>query len=134
MLRDLLDSIEPHFTHGGKLERLYPIYELIDTFLYTPADVTKNAAHVRDSIDLKRMMITVIAALMPCIVMALWNTGYQANLALAELGLESAGGVRGAILDIVGVGIDPASVMANLLHGALYFVPVFIVCNMVGGF
>jgi len=134
MLRNLLDSVEPHFTHGGKLERLYPIYELIDTCLYTPADVTRNAANVRVSIDLKRMMITVIAALMPCIIMALWNTGYQANLALAELGLESAGGVRGAILDIVGVGVDPASVMANLLHGALYFVPVFLVCNMVGGF
>ena len=134
MLRDLLDSIEPHFTHGGKLERLYPIYELIDTFLYTPADVTRNAAHVRDSMDLKRMMVTVIAALVPCIVMALWNTGYQANLALAELGLESAGGIRGAILDILGVGIDPTSVLANLLHGALYFVPVFLVCNMAGGF
>ncbi|MFP6590619.1 MAG: NADH:ubiquinone reductase (Na(+)-transporting) subunit B [Candidatus Latescibacterota bacterium] len=134
MLRDLLDSIEPHFTHGGKLERLYPIYELIDTFLYTPADVTRNAAHVRDSMDLKRMMVTVIAALVPCIVMALWNTGYQANLALAELGLESAGGIRGAILDILGVGVDPTSVMANLLHGALYFVPVFLVCNMAGGF
>ena len=134
MLRDLLDSIEPHFTHGGKLERLYPIYELIDTFLYTPADVTRNAAHVRDSMDLKRMMVTVIAALVPCIVMALWNTGYQANLALAELGLESAGGIRGAILDVLGVGVDPTSVMANLLHGALYFVPVFLVCNMAGGF
>lgn len=134
MLRDLLDSIEPHFTHGGKLERLYPIYELVDTFLFTPADVTKNAAHVRDSLDLKRMMIMVIAALMPCILMALWNTGYQANMALAELGLESAGGVRGAILDIVGVGVDPSSVLANMLHGALYFVPVFLVCNMVGGF
>ena len=134
MLRDLLDSVEPHFTHGGKLERLFPLYELIDTFLYTPADVTKNAAHVRDNIDLKRTMIMVVVALMPCILMALWNTGYQANMAIAELGLESAGGFRGAILDILGVGVDPASVMANLLHGALYFVPVYLVCNMVGGF
>ena len=100
MLRDLLDSVEPPFTHGGKLERLFPLYELIDTFLYTPADVTKNAAHVRDNLDLKRMMIMVVVALLPCIVMALWNTGYQANMAIAELGLESAGGFRGAILDI----------------------------------
>jgi Na+-transporting NADH:ubiquinone oxidoreductase subunit B len=134
MLRDLLDSVEPHFTHGGKLERLFPLYELIDTFLYTPADVTKNAAHVRDNLDLKRMMIMVVVALLPCIVMALWNTGYQANMAIAELGLESAGGFRGAILDIFGVGVDPSSVIANLLHGALYFFPVYLVCNMVGGF
>ncbi|MDA0334323.1 MAG: NADH:ubiquinone reductase (Na(+)-transporting) subunit B [bacterium] len=134
MLRDLLDSVEPHFTHGGKLERLFPLYELIDTFLYTPADVTRNAAHVRDNLDLKRMMIMVVVALVPCIFMALWNTGYQANMAIAELGLASAGGFRGAILDILGVGVDPASVIANLLHGALYFFPVYLVCNAVGGF
>ena len=134
MLRDLLDSVEPHFTHGGKLERLFPLYELTDTFLYTPADVTKNAAHVRDHLDLKRMMIMVVVALVPCIMMALWNTGYQANMAIAELGLQSAGGFRGAILDILGVGVDPSSVIANLLHGALYFFPVYLVCNAVGGF
>ena len=134
VLRQLLDAAEPHFTHDGKLKPLYPIYELIDTFLYTPADVTKNASHVRDGIDLKRLMITVAMGLIPCIFMAMWNTGYQANLAMAHLGMESADGWRGVIIDIFGIGYDPTSLLANLVHGALFFVPVFLVCNMVGGF
>ncbi|MEE3337470.1 MAG: RnfABCDGE type electron transport complex subunit D, partial [Candidatus Latescibacterota bacterium] len=134
VLRQLLDAAEPHFTHDGKLKPLYPIYELIDTFLYTPADVTKNASHVRDGIDLKRLMITVAVGLIPCIFMAMWNTGYQANLAMAHLGMESADGWRGVIIDIFGIGYDPTSLLANLVHGALFFVPVFLVCNMVGGF
>tara|TARA_Y100000758_G_scaffold127496_1_gene89944 strand:- start:142 stop:1353 length:1212 start_codon:yes stop_codon:yes gene_type:complete len=134
VLRQLLDAAEPHFTHDGKLKPLYPIFELIDTFLYTPADVTKNASHVRDGIDLKRLMITVAVGLTPCIFMAMWNTGYQANLAMAHLGMESADGWRGVIIDIFGIGYDPTSLLANLVHGALFFVPVFLVCNMVGGF
>jgi Na+-transporting NADH:ubiquinone oxidoreductase subunit B len=134
VLRQLLDAAEPHFTHDGKLKPLYPIFELIDTFLYTPADVTKNASHVRDGIDLKRLMITVAVGLIPCIFMAMWNTGYQANLAMAHLGMESADGWRGVIIDIFGIGYDPTSLLANLVHGALFFVPVFLVCNMVGGF
>ena len=134
VLRQLLDAAEPHFTHGGKLEKLFPIYELIDTFLFTPADVTKNASHVRDGIDLKRLMITVAVGLIPCIFMAMWNTGYQANLAMAHLGMESADGWRGVIIDIFGIGYDPTSLLANLIHGSLFFVPVFLVCNMVGGF
>ena len=134
VLRQLLDAAEPHFTHGGKLEKLFPIYELIDTFLYTPADVTKNASHVRDNIDLKRVMITVAVGLIPCMFMAMWNTGYQANLAMAHLGMESADSWRGVIIDIFGFGYDPTSLVANLVHGALYFLPVFLVTNIVGGF
>ena len=134
MLRQLLDSVEPYFARGTKLERLYPVYELLDTFLYTPADVTKNAAHVRDGIDLKRLMVTVVIALVPCIIMAMWNTGYQANMALADLGLTTAGGWRGVIIDVLGVGYSPASPFANLFHGLLYFLPVYLVCNIAGGF
>ena len=134
MLRQLLDTVEPHFERGGRLERLYPLYELVDTFLYTPSDVTRNAAHVRDGLDLKRMMITVVLAMVPCIFMAMWNTGYQANLALAELGRTSADGWRGVVLTVLGVGVDPGSLVANVVHGALWFLPVFLVCNAVGGF
>ena len=63
LLRDMLDAVEPHFTKGGKLEKLYPAYEAADTFLFTPGQVTKGAAHVRDGLDLKRMMITVVVPL-----------------------------------------------------------------------
>jgi Na+-transporting NADH:ubiquinone oxidoreductase subunit B len=132
-LRNLLDQVEPHFEKGGKLEILYPAYEAADTFLYTPKDVTKGASHIRDSIDLKRTMITVVLALIPCIFMAMWNTGYQANLAMKELGLETATNWRGSIIDMLEIGYDPNNLLANIFHGSLYFIPVFLVCNMVGG-
>ncbi|MFG0333005.1 MAG: NADH:ubiquinone reductase (Na(+)-transporting) subunit B, partial [Maioricimonas sp. JB049] len=65
-VRNFLDRIEPNFEQGGKLERLYPLYEALDTFLYTPRDVTSGPTHVRDAIDLKRLMSTVVVALLPC--------------------------------------------------------------------
>ncbi|HID24046.1 MAG TPA: NADH:ubiquinone reductase (Na(+)-transporting) subunit B, partial [Planctomycetaceae bacterium] len=63
-LRALLDRVRPLFEKGGKLEKLYPLYEGVDTFFYTPGDVTPGPSHVRDSMDLKRMMITVVIALL----------------------------------------------------------------------
>ncbi len=133
-LRKFLDSQHHRFAHGGKLEKFYPIYEMIDTFAYTPDTVTTGNTHVRDGLDLKRMMISVAFALVPCILFAMWNTGYQTNLALTEAGATSVAGWRGDILAALGIGIDASSLVANFLHGALYFLPVFLVTNIVGGF
>ncbi|MBT4499395.1 MAG: NADH:ubiquinone reductase (Na(+)-transporting) subunit B [Gemmatimonadetes bacterium] len=130
-LRNLLDQTEPHF-EKGPLKKLYPLYEALDTFLYTPGKVNEGPTHVRDGIDLKRMMSIVIVALLPCIFMAFWNTGYQANLAMAKTGLTSAEGWRGVIIDVLEIGYDPGNFFANILHGALYFLPVYIVCMIVG--
>ena len=132
-LRNLLDQAEPHFRKGAPLERLHAVFEMVDTFLFTPGEVTEGPTHVRDGIDLKRMMSVVVVALVPCIFMALWNTGYQANLAMAGLGMSSAGGWRGALIDALGIGYDPGSLLANLFHGALYFLPVYLVCMIAGG-
>ncbi len=81
-LRRMLDGIAPHFEKGGRFERLYPAYEAIDTLLYSPDSVTRTASHVRDGLDLKRMMSLVIVALVPCVLAAVYNTGLQANLAI----------------------------------------------------
>ena len=83
-LRSLMDRIAPAFEHDGPLAFLYPFYEATDTFLFTPGKVTRSASHVRDGIDLKRMMFFVIIALIPSIIMALYNTGYQAQVAIAQ--------------------------------------------------
>jgi Na+-transporting NADH:ubiquinone oxidoreductase subunit B len=133
ILRDFLDRLGPHFNKGGRCEKFYPIYEAIDTFLYSPGHVTKGATHVRDNADQKRIMITVGVALGPCVAMALYNTGYNANLAMGDMGIASAPGWRGWILNTIGVGYNPANILANVIHGLLYFAPVFLVCNMVGG-
>ena len=62
-LRNILDKIEPQFKKGSKLEKFYPLYEMIDTFLYTPKDKVRTAPFVRDNVDLKRTMILVIMAI-----------------------------------------------------------------------
>ena len=63
MIRKKLDQIKPHFESGGKLEKLYPLYEMLDTFLYTPGSVTKDGPHIKDAVDLKRSMIFVVIAM-----------------------------------------------------------------------
>ncbi|MDH3715062.1 MAG: NADH:ubiquinone reductase (Na(+)-transporting) subunit B [Gammaproteobacteria bacterium] len=130
-LRRYLDRIHPHFAKGGRLEKYHALYEMVDTFLYTPADVTPGQPHVRDAIDLKRVMVYVVLATIPCAFMALWNTGYQANQAMADMGAVSAGGWRGFVLDVIGY--DSTSVVANLSHGLLYFLPIYVVTLAVGG-
>ena len=69
------------FGKGKPLEKLYPFYEAIDTFLLTPGKRTTKAPFVRDFIDLKRVMISVVIALIPCILMGIYNTGYQIQMA-----------------------------------------------------
>ncbi len=95
--------------------------------------VTRGAPHVRDFMSVDRAMRCVVVALVPCILIALVNTGYQANLAMAALGLESAPGWRGSILEALRIGYDPASIWANAWRGALHYVPVLAVTLFVGG-
>jgi Na+-transporting NADH:ubiquinone oxidoreductase subunit B len=132
-LRAFLDKQEKHFTRGGKLERFYPLFEAADTFLYTSGRATEMASHVRDAMDLKRVMVCVVFALIPCVFMALYNTGLQANIALAKAGLTSIEDWRGALLTAAGIGFDPDNVIDSMAHGALYFFPVYFVTLAAGG-
>ncbi len=132
LLRSLLDAQAKLYAPGGRLARLYPLYEAIDTFLYTSGTATRSAPHARDAADLKRVMITVVVALVPCVFMALYNTGLQANLAIASGGMPPDGW-RGSVHAALGVGYDPASWLACLVHGALYYVPIVFVTFLVGG-
>ncbi len=132
-LRNFLDKQEKHFHKGGKYEKLFYVWEMLDTLVYTPSTVTLKRTHIRDSLDLKRMMMMVMIALFPAIGMALYNTGYQANLALAA----NAGATdllwQARFMNWMGLGFDPSNLWLNLLHGALYFFPVYIVTLAVGG-
>jgi len=133
-LRKFLDSIEPLFSRGGRFEKLEAIYEMVDTLFYSPADVTRSSPHVRDAIDLKRVMITVVFAATPCALIGMWNVGFQAHTAMASLGIEWVEGWRGSMMALLGAGYDPASVYDNLIHGLLYFLPIYIVTMAAGGF
>ena len=112
-LFDLQDKyLAPLFEKGGKLERLYPLFEAGDTFARTPGDVTKGAPHVRDSIDQKRLMIFVIYALTPCILFGIWNAGHQFN---AHNGVEGA------------------TFMTDMIRGSLMVLPIIFTSYLVGG-
>lgn len=132
-LRKLLDRVAPTFKEGGRFHVLYPVFEAVDSFLYTSRKNSTGSVHIRDAVAYKRMMMTVALSLLPCGFMALLNTGLQANRAMAELGLSAAAGWRGAIIDVLGIGYDPGSLLANVIHGALYFFPVYVVGLAAGG-
>lgn len=132
-LRNMLDSIEPHFHKGGKYEKFYALYEAADTIFYTPGYVTKTNAHVRDGIDLKRMMITVWLCTFPAIFFGMYNVGLQANSALATMGMTEIEGWRGSIVGAL-AGYDASSIWSNILYGAVHWLPVYLVVFVVGAF
>ena len=96
-------------------------------------EITRSAPHVRDAFSFEGAMRCVMIALIPCIFMAFYNTGFQANLDVTIAGLNRAPGWRGAVLDWLGTGHDPAAFWPAVAHGALYFLPVLTVTVVVGG-
>ena len=131
-LRRFLDRVvEPHFEKGGRLEKLFPLYEALDTFLYAPASVTSSGAHVRDGIDLKRVMITVWLAVFPAMFYGMYNLGFQANSAMEAMGIAAKTDWHGWWIALA-AGYDPHSVWDCFWHGACYFLPIYIVTFVVG--
>jgi Na+-transporting NADH:ubiquinone oxidoreductase subunit B len=129
-LRSFFDKLEPNFHKGGKLERLFPVYEMVESFLYTPKTVTTAAPHARSYIDMKRIMTYVVIATMPALVFGLFNLGYQTNMAVQQYGSDD---IRVAILDALWIGTNPWNPLANFVHGLLYFLPVYLTTLAVGG-
>ena len=129
-LRNFFDRVEPHFERGGKYEKYFPLYEMVESFLYTPKTVTTAAPHARSYIDMKRIMTYVVMATIPCILMGMYNIGFQVNTAIETLG---ATGWRVWILETTGIGFNAANPMVNILHGALYFLPIYITTLVAGG-
>ena len=82
--RNILNIVKPHFIKGGKLERMYPAYDAFETFLFVPDHTTQKGSHIRDAIDLKRTMITVLIALMPALLFGMWNVGQLHFIAIGE--------------------------------------------------
>ena len=109
-LRNLVDKIKPAFEKGGKLGFLHSTFDAFETFLFVPNTVTKRGAHVRDCVDLKRVMIMVVIALVPAMLFGIWNTGYQHS---------NAFGLDWGFWNIV-------------LYGLVKVLPLYIVSYLVG--
>ena len=109
-LRNLVDKIKPTFEKGGKLGFLHSTFDAFETFLFVPNTVTRRGTHVRDCVDLKRIMIMVVLALVPAMLFGIWNTGYQHSLAF---------GLDWGFMDIV-------------LYGLVKVLPLYVVAYLVG--
>lgn len=135
-IRQFLDGIEHHFEKGGRHERWYALYEAIDTIFYSPSSVTKSTSHVRDGIDLKRIMITVWLCTFPAMFFGMWNIGFQANSYLATNpdALIADGGLRTAFINALAVTGAGAGLLDNFIYGMAYFIPIYAVTFVVGGF
>ncbi|MDR0528846.1 MAG: NADH:ubiquinone reductase (Na(+)-transporting) subunit B [Zoogloeaceae bacterium] len=137
-LRQILDRLEPHFSKGGRFEKFFALYEATDSFLYRPGSVTRTTAHVRDAMDLKRMIILVWLATFPAIFAGMWNVGFQANTAYAahpDLFHAAQQGWESWRLFLIGLvaGFNPDCAWDNMVHGAAYFLPIYLVTFAVGG-
>ncbi len=130
-IQNFFERIEPNFTKGGKFEVMFPLYEMFDTFFFQPSTVTSSAAHVRDGLDLKRVMITVWLATFPAMFYGMYNLGYQANTAMAAMGVTEVANWHGAIISLF-AGYDPNSLWDCFWHGAAYFVPIYVTTFVVG--
>ena len=132
-LRSFFSSRESLFQKGGKYQKFYPIFEMVETIFYTSNTVTKAAPHARSFVDMKRIMTYVVISLIPCILWAFYNTGLQTNIALSNVNLNDVSGWRIFLIKITGLGINPDNILANLIHGALYFLPIYFVTLLAGG-
>jgi len=108
-LKNFIDKMRPEFTGEGKFKSLYPLFEMVDTFLFNTDDQTKDGPHVRDSVDIKRVMIVVVFALLPALIFGIINIGYQ------SAGLER-------------------TLLENFMIGLWAFLPLLAVSYLTGGF
>ena len=89
LLRNILDKAAPSFQKGGKLEMLHPVFEATDTILFSTDERTSTGPHIRDSVDIKRVMILVVISLLPCYIFGAINIGYQKSLTFNQTSMES---------------------------------------------
>lgn len=134
ILRKFLDKHSRHYEKGGKLHILKPLFDTVDFFLYTSGDVTLKPAFVRDAINLKRMMMIVVYALIPAVFFAFYNTGLQANIEFAALGKAGLDGWRGGVINFLGTGYSQSSILSNVVIGMLFFLPIYFISFVVGAF
>ena len=136
-LKHFLEKIEPHFLPGGKHEKWYALYEAAATIFYTSGAVTRKAAHVRDALDSKRMMILVWLALFPAMFYGMYNVGAQAFSALTPDLLQQsiANDWHYTLANALGINMSSeAGVLGKMLFGAIYFLPIYATVFAVGGF
>ncbi len=128
MIRRFLDKMRPHFEEKGSCRLLFPLFEAIDTFIYTPGNVTRGAAHIRDGLDLKRMMTIVVVALHSLHVHGDVEHGISGPSGDGADGVRNVAGLARCGHVVAGPELLASEAFFScLIHGALYFLPVYVV-------
>ena len=109
-LRNYLDKIKPNFEEGGKFHWLYSTYDAFETFLFVPNTTSRSGVHIHDARDSKRTMIIVVIALLPALLVGMYNVGLQHYMAIGQ----------------------EVSILTNLIFGLLAILPQLIVSYVVG--
>ena len=137
-LKAFLEKIEPDFEAGGKYEKWYALYEAAATIFYTPGTVNKSTTHVKDSVDLKRIMIMVWMATFPAMFYGMFNIGQQAHLAILEGAswADTASAFwQAGLFEMLGGQLNADSTwLGMMMYGACFFVPIYATVFVVGGF
>ncbi|WP_289028348.1 NADH:ubiquinone reductase (Na(+)-transporting) subunit B [uncultured Paraglaciecola sp.] len=137
-LKAYLEKVEPDFEPGGKYEKWYALYEAAATIFYTPGSVTKSTTHVKDSVDLKRIMIMVWMATFPAMFYGMFNIGQQAQLAIIDgaVWADTATAFwQAGLFQMLGGELSATTGWFGLmLYGACFFVPIYATVFAVGGF
>jgi Na+-transporting NADH:ubiquinone oxidoreductase subunit B len=133
-LKKFIEDIEPQFEKGGKFETWYALYEAVATGLFTPGKVNKGQTHIRDSMDLKRIMITVWLAVFPAMFWGMYNIGFQAADALAA-GYALPDNWQVGLFEMLGGSLSVESGwFSKMCYGAVFFLPIYATVFIVGGF
>lgn len=133
-LKALIEKVEPDFEPGGKFEKFYALYEAAATIFYTPGKVNTANTHVKDSIDLKRIMILVWMATFPAMFYGMYNVGVQATHAIEAGGAIYDGWQAGLFTALGGTLTADSGIMAMMFYGACFFLPIYATTFVVGGF
>ena len=129
-LRSINESIKPKFMHGGAQAKWFPIYDAIENFIFSSTNKTTNPIHVRDSIDIQRIMVIVWLAAFPAMFFGMYNIGNQTLDYLTLVGSANTNDWHHVLINLVGYSND--SFLTKMWIGAVYFVPIYAVTFAVG--
>ena len=129
-LRSINESIKPKFMHGGAQAKWFPIYDAIENFIFSSTNKTTNPIHVRDSIDIQRIMVIVWLAAFPAMFFGMYNIGNQTLEYLTLVGSTNTNDWHHVLINLVGYSND--SFITKMWIGAVYFVPIYAVTFAVG--
>ena len=129
-LRSVNESIKPKFMPGGAQAKWFPIYDAIENFIFSSTHKTTNPIHVRDSIDIQRIMVIVWLAAFPAMFFGMYNIGNQTLEYLTLVGTANTNDWHHVLINLVGYSND--SFITKMWIGAVYFVPIYAVTFAVG--